>query len=179
MPIQTRYRLFAFMLAGLAIACTPAPGPLGPTPGRSHRPRPSPSVPATSGSDAGPTLWEHWTELAAYRVAIPRAPSQHLAADHEGETLTNELAAAYPGVGPALSMPAGAVVLQRLYAPGAQTPEVLFAMVKRDPPAGATDSSWEYLVLDPAGLVTDRGPLDACARCHAEAPSDGLFGRAR
>lgn len=167
------------MLPGLAIACTPAPDPLGPTPGRSHRPRPGPSVPATSAPDAGATLWEHWPELAAYRVAIPRAPSQHLAADHEGETLTNELAATYPSVGPARSMPASAVVVQRLYAPGAQTPEVLFAMVKGDSPAGAVDGSWEYLVLDPAGLVTDRGALAACARCHAEAPSDGLFGRAR
>jgi hypothetical protein len=178
LPIQTRPFLFSFIVT-LGAACSPAPEPLGPTPGRSDRPHGGPSVPAASTPDAGATIWERWPEFAAYRVAIPRAPSQHLTADHEGETLANASAAAYPNLGPASPMPAGAVLVQRLYASGAQSPEVVFAMVKKEPPDAATPAAWEYLVLEPSGVVTERGMLESCARCHAEAPYEGLFGRAR
>jgi len=127
-------------------------------------------------------LWDRWSEVAAYPVAIARAPSQHLASDHEAETLANGAAAPYPNLGPAHLPSPGAVLVQRLYAPGAATPDVVLAMVKpavSAPPAPSADDDWEYLVLDPNGLITQRGALEACARCHAEAPHAGLFGRAR
>ena len=39
-------------------------------------------------------------------------------------------------------------------------------------PAGAT-------LIDPAGHVEQRGRLSLCARCHADAPHDHLFGTGR
>src|SRR4051812_27146173 len=81
--------VFTTAWAALGAACGPTPEPLGPAPGHSDRPRGGPLVPATSSADAGPILWERWAEVAAYRVAIARTPSQHLAADHEGEVLAS------------------------------------------------------------------------------------------
>lgn len=164
-----------------AAACSPASEPVAPFPGRSTRPAGGPTA-APSASSGAPVRWERWSELPGWRVAIERAPSQHLAAAHEAETLTNDAASAYPNLGPARRLEPGAALVQRLYAPGASSPEVIFAMVRRadgGTPGAADGSGWEYLVLDPDGFVTERGALDACARCHAEAPHDGMFGRAR
>jgi hypothetical protein len=174
--MQPHLNVFALLaVAFAASACSPGPEPIGPTSGPSNRPHEAPPVPATSTPDVVPAIWERWQEVSTYRVAVPRAPSQHLAADHEGETLASDSAAPYPDLGPAAAPAVGAALLQRLYAPGATVPETQFAMVKRAPESGG----WEYLVLDRSGVVTERGVLDACARCHAEAPHDGLFGRAQ
>lgn len=132
-------------------------------------------VPAGSSPDAGPVTWERWSEVAAYRVAIARMPSQHLAADHEGEVFASPNASSYPSLGPARMPPPGAVLVEKLYAPAATAPEVVFAMSR----SADADRSWEFLVLDPNGTVQQRGEIEACARCHAEAPHGGLFGRAQ
>ena len=86
-----------------AVSCGPPPAPLA-TPGRSNRPPGGPTVPAKPPIDAAPTRWERWAEVAAYRLAVPRAPSQHLAGDHEGEVLTSAAAAPYPVLGPAVAL---------------------------------------------------------------------------
>jgi hypothetical protein len=175
---------------GAIAACGATSEPLPLSPGRSTLPPGGPTA-APSASARAPERWDRWGELAGWRVAIERTPSQHLAADHEAETLANDAAAAYPSLGPARHLGPGAVLAQRLYAPGSAIPEVVFAMVRRAEPAspgaegagaegvGAEGAGWEYLVVDPGGFVAERGDLAACARCHAEAPHDGLFGRAQ
>lgn len=179
MVIQTRLRSLVFA-ALVVVACGPAPDPLGPTPGRSNRPRGGPPVPAPPLADAGPKTWERWSELPDYRVAVRRAPSQHLAADGEAETLANEVATSYPDVGPARTLPPGTVLAERLFEPGAADATILFAMVKSAPsPTSPADGAWEFLVVEPGGLVQERGAIEACVRCHAEAPHDMVFGRAR
>lgn len=35
---------------------------------------------------------------------------------------------------------------------------------------------WEYLLLDENGAIEQQGQLTQCARCHAEAASDSVFG---
>lgn len=40
-------------------------------------------------------------------------------------------------------------------------------------------TSWEYLRLSPDGAIEARGALPLCRRCHAEAPSDSVFGPSR
>jgi hypothetical protein len=35
---------------------------------------------------------------------------------------------------------------------------------------------WDYVVARPDGVIEARGALPLCARCHAEAPADSLFG---
>jgi hypothetical protein len=177
LPIQTRLRVLAFA-ASTALACGPAPDALGPTPGRSNRPRGGPPVPASTAADARPKLWERWSEVAEYRLAVGRMASQHLAADQEAETRANGAAAAYPDLGPARTPTPGSVLVQRLFERGAAAPSVLFAMEKSAASPGDA-AAWEFLVLDPAGLVQERGALEACVRCHAEAPHDMVFGRAR
>jgi len=38
------------------------------------------------------------------------------------------------------------------------------------------EGGWQYVVVDAQGLVEDEGTLAGCARCHAEAVGDSLFG---
>lgn len=168
------------LAASALLACTPTSEGVPPFPGRSTRPPGGPTAAPTAAAQA-PVRWDRWPELVGWRVAIARSPSQHLAADHEAETLTSPEAASYPHLGPARRLPPGSALVQRLYTAGATTPEVLFVMVRRaDPETPSADgSSWEYFVLDPDGFITARGALPTCVRCHAEASHDGLFGRAQ
>ncbi|MEZ4298055.1 MAG: hypothetical protein R3B70_24065 [Polyangiaceae bacterium] len=199
--MQTSFaRHRAALLAGLAftaalVACGPPTEPVGPYPGKSTRPAGGPTV-APPPTALPPARWSRWDELATFRVAIPRAPSQHLAADHDAETLASPEAPAYPQLGPARTPAPGAALVQRLYAPEGTTPELYFVMSRTpvapapsaDAPAPLADASaassapaptWDFAILDAAGFVTESGSIPACARCHAEAPHDGLFGRAR
>ena len=49
-------------------------------------------------------------------------------------------------------------------------------MAKRPPGSDTAAGDWEYAVVTPTGDVETRGSLAPCVRCHAEAPSDRLFG---
>ena len=46
----------------------------------------------------------------------------------------------------------------------------IYAMSKRD------SGAWDYVVAEPDGAIIARGDLPLCARCHAEAPADSVFG---
>lgn len=155
------------------------------SPGRSNRPAGGATVPAKSAS--APVKWERWSEVASYRIALPRAPSQHFGGDHEAEVLANPAASAYPDLGPARQLGEGSVLVERLYPVGGDAPDAILAMVRKpaeapkagegtveEPPFG-----WELVILEPDGTVEARGEVEACARCHAEAPHDGVFGRAQ
>lgn len=170
---RTNLPLFAVCL----LACSSPTEPLPVAPGHSERPRGGPTVPAPLAPPP-PGPWARWPEVATYRIAVARAPSQHLAGDHEAEILASPEAAAYPDLGPAKPLSPGSALVERLYLPGAATPDIVFAMAA---PTEVTPSGapWEFLVLAPNGTVEERGPLETCARCHAEAPNDGVFGRAR
>jgi hypothetical protein len=85
----------------------------------------------------------------------------------------------YPLRGPATAAPAGAVLLERLFAVGGAQPLTYFAMIKRAPGYDPAGGDWEYMVLTPDGEIDARGRLPLCARCHAEAPHDHLFGGGR
>lgn len=54
----------------------------------------------------------------------------------------------------------------------------LFVM-QRDANAGGGESAWTYATVDPSGEVTALGRLEACIRCHRDAPYEGLFGLER
>ena len=88
-------------------------------------------------------------------------------------------AGTYPALGPSSRLPAGATLAERLFAPGAPAPLAYFVMVKRAPGFDAAGGDWEYLVVSPAAEIEQRGALPLCARCHAEAPHDHLFGPGR
>jgi hypothetical protein len=133
------------------------------------------SAPKATAPDK-PTRWELADRLSTFRKAAPRARSQHLGGEHDAEVLANDVATAYPTLGPLRALPAGSALVEALYAPNQADVAAYFAMVKQ---ASAAGSSWEYLVVSSSGMVEQRGALTLCARCHAEAPHDHVFGRPR
>lgn len=132
------------------------------------------SVPKASADK--PTRWEYMDTLSTFRKAAPRARSQHLGGDHDAEVLANETAAAYPTLGPLRQLPAGSVLVEALYAPNQTEVAMYFVMVKQP---STTSSAWDYAVISTTGMVERRGASTLCARCHAEAPHDQIFGRPR
>lgn len=122
--------------------------------------------------------WDLPAQLALARPAVPRFRSGHLTGELEGDVLAAS-AGPYPKLGPDTQMPPGATLIERLFQPGSATPAAYFAMVKRQPGFDPAGGDWEYLVVSAAGQTEQRGNLPLCARCHAEAPHDHLFGRGR
>lgn len=123
--------------------------------------------------------WELAGRLRTFRRATSRGRSQHMNGDMEAEVLASEEASVYPTLGPLRRLPGGAVLVEAHYAAGSAAPEVYFAMVKRAPGFDPAGGDWEYLIVEPSGDVAQRGRLPLCARCHAEAPHDRLFGGPR
>ncbi len=166
------------LLSMLTAACTPAAdtssssaaNPSAWSTDEGAAPRNAASVPAAPTT---PHRWELADRLGSLRKTTPRARSQHVAGEHDAEVLTNDEAAAYPSVGPQRPLAAGAVLVEALYAAGSADVAMYFAMAKQ--PGGG----WEYLVVRADGQVEQRGRLALCERCHAEAPDDHVFGRAR
>ncbi len=122
--------------------------------------------------------WDPDAQLRGLHPAAHRARSGHLTGEIEADVLAGG-AGVYPALGPGSKLPPGATLVERLFEPGAATPRVYFVMVKRAPGYDAPGGDWEYLVVDPGGAVEERGVLPLCARCHAEAPHDRLFGGGR
>jgi hypothetical protein len=140
--------------------------------GWSDRPAPSASAPPRPEE-----RWDLAEQLRPLRPSAPRGRSEHLGGTAEGEVLASP-ASGYPPRGPTGAAAAGATVVERLLDPaGAAT--AYFVMVKHPPGFDPAGGDWEYLVVAPDGRVEDRGKLALCARCHAEAPHDHLFGGGR
>ena len=134
---------------------------------------PPPAAPAPLGR------WEHAGELGAFR-SVGRVRSQHLGnGSTEAELLANEVASAYPALGPGRRLPAGSLLVERLGAAGSRETSVWFAMERQvATDAGTPTERWQFLVVRPDGELLARDP-PGCARCHAEAPFDGVFGPPR
>ncbi len=73
---------------------------------------------------------------------------------------------AYLSLRPGVTLPDGAVVAA-LHHDGP-----IYLMEKRD-------GRWTFHILGDDGRPTEHGPLALCARCHAEAQTDMLFGLPR
>lgn len=65
------------------------------------------------------------------------------------------------------------MIVEALRQTGATRVAIYLAMV-RTTVEGST--GWEYAVIDADGWVAP-GSSALCARCHSEAPRDGLFGK--
>jgi len=70
----------------------------------------------------------------------------------------------------------GSLLVKRHTSTSSAAPGPTFAMAKRDAGFYADGGDWEFVVLDAAGRLEDRGKLALCARCHAEATADWVFG---
>jgi hypothetical protein len=157
------------LAAGLA-ACAAGPRPHDPATDAGWSDRP-PAAPVER--------WDLAGQLRALHPAAKRARSEHLGGDLEGEVLANTAAGAYPPRGPASKLPPGATLVERLSEPGSNTPMVYFVMVKQPPGYDPPGGDWEYLTVVPDGRIEKRGKMPLCARCHAEAPHEHLFGGGR
>jgi hypothetical protein len=109
--------------------------------------------------------------LPSLREVLVIAPSRHMSGSLRAEVLANDAAApAYPPH-PGGAAPAGAMLVEVLRrAPGEP---VLAYLAMRKPAAGG---SWEHAILSPDRRLVARASTALCARCHAEAPRDGVFG---
>jgi hypothetical protein len=124
-------------------------------------------------------VWEHAGETSAYR-ALGKGPfpSQgHFADRWTAEVLGNEPAAiAFATLARSTVVPQGAVLMEKLAERATGTAGPIFAMEKRASGYFPAGGDWKYVVTDAAGRIEDEGQLSLCARCHAEAPADYLFG---
>ncbi|APR87436.1 hypothetical protein A7982_12785 [Minicystis rosea] len=142
---------------------------------------PSTSSPRAAPPRASAPLerWDLDAQLKTLRPVVKRAAaSGHLTGELEADVLAGS-AGTYPVLGPESRVPPGATLVERLFEPGGASPVAYFVMVKRPPGFDPGGNDWEYLVVTPGGSIEQRGPLPLCARCHAEAPHDRLFGAAR
>lgn len=73
----------------------------------------------------------------------------------------------YPSLGPGRALEAGTVVVEA-YPASADAPAVYYGMQRRN-------DGWAYAVTDERGTPRPEN-LAQCARCHADAPNQGLFG---
>jgi hypothetical protein len=113
-------------------------------------------------------------------VRIPgRDQSQHFGATVERTVRVNEAAAGYGTLGQGSTMPPGSLVVELHHGPDDE--RLLGAFVMSKMPAGSEPRTgdWEYVVLDAELRVLARGALAPCARCHAAARHDALFGPPR
>lgn len=141
----------------------------------------TPSSPSSRPGSPRAAILERWdldAQLKALRPTGKRGRSGHLTGEREADVLAGS-AATYPALGPGSRLEPGATLVERLFEPGGVTPTAYFVMVKRPPGFDPSGADWEYLVVTPGGAIEQRGPLPLCARCHAEAPNDRLFGGIR
>ena len=76
------------------------------------------------------------------------------------------------------AMPKGAVLVELHTDKRGGVPLDGFVMEKREAGFFPAGGDWDYAVIDHDGLVQQRGKLEFCARCHADAPADFVFVRA-
>ena len=61
------------------------------------------------------------------------------------------------------------IVKEKLGSADSTKPELLTAMIKRDPGFNPENGDWEYLVLDgAASTIVERGKLTRCSGCHTQ-----------
>lgn len=118
--------------------------------------------------------WSRFDEVAAW-PAINPAP---LPSNGHGtaNTLVSirvsaDVADSYRGLRPGLVLPTGTIVAAFHTDAKTGSPGPVFVMERQA-------DRWKYSALDADGRATEHG-LSLCERCHAEAPTNGLFGLPR
>lgn len=129
-------------------------------------------------SQASADPWAPMASVSSFPTADDRRlpSSGHNPPYWSGEVRVNPvLWATYPRLEPEKPAPEGAIALE-FHHDLAGNAQQIYAMEKRAAGFDPGGGDWEYLVINPQGLVETRGILPFCARCHAEAPHDHLFG---
>lgn len=120
--------------------------------------------------EAERTRWPRADELPTLAQIGGRAPSEHLDGAYERTVMVDAGAAGYANLTIATRFAPGALVVQRHHA--GDEVVALYVMERLAP---GDEGDWRYGVLDPA-LRLASTDTTLCARCHQEAPYQGLFG---
>lgn len=110
--------------------------------------------------------WPTFSDLDTFRV-LGTIPSEHRAARAFARISVNE--AATPYADGCVTLAPGAVIVASLSDAAEAPPTEHFVMERRE-------DRWRYFVVGVDGRVRS-GAAERCARCHADAPSDELFGQ--
>ena len=122
-----------------------------------------------------PVRNEHWADAVAAR-SWPLARDAFVSRGHGVRTFLAEVRVAPPNLeayrrlAPGQLMPVGAVVAAFHRSRETGAPSSIYVMTKRAP------DDWQFLVSEPDGTRDENWNLELCARCHAEAAADHLFG---
>ncbi|HMI83593.1 MAG TPA: hypothetical protein VK550_05830 [Polyangiaceae bacterium] len=101
----------------------------------------------------------------------------HFAGQWTAQVAVNETALpVYTLLAPSSRFDVGSVLVKKHTSTRTSAPGPSFAMSKREAGFYPEGGDWEYVVLDAEGHLEDRGKLALCARCHAEANADWVFG---
>jgi hypothetical protein len=160
---------------GLVTGCGPREPPLT-SPGTSTASAVGSS--RSAGARDAAVQWERFAELATFKsMGAPFVSRGHFAGRWKVEVFANATASdLYPRLARSSQFAAGAVLAKKHAEKDSGAPGPVFAMVKREAGYFREGGDWEYVVTDPEGWIEDRGPLLPCARCHAEATADWVFG---
>jgi hypothetical protein len=131
--------------------------------------------PSTSHADAGPPS-DLGIDLQSVRsVGNAFVSKGHFAGRWNAQVAVNDTArSTYTNLGASSRFAVGSLLVKKHATPSAPGP--IFAMAKRDLGFFPEGSDWEYVVIDAAGRLEERGKLPLCARCHAEGNADAVFG---
>ena len=170
----------------LAACSTPAHPPSataddgwGPSLDDDNAPRTKPVVPRALPIPVSQRKrWTRADEIAALTVLNRRTPSEHLDGILDRTVAINALARDYATLTRTTAMPEGALIVQRHHPRGSDQTSVYFVMERRAPGTDKTTRDWRFLVLDAELRVAAEKNLALCARCHVDAPNNGLFGYA-
>jgi hypothetical protein len=162
-------------LAGLVAGCGPRePALVNPGVSTANRLGGASAARDPDGGAAG----DAGVDLPSARpVGKPFVSRGHFAGRWTAEVAVNDTAlATYTHLAASSRFGVGSLLVKKHTTTSAPAPGPTFAMTKRDPGFFPQGGDWEYVVLDAAGQLEDRGKLALCARCHAEGNGDFAFG---
>jgi hypothetical protein len=120
--------------------------------------------------------WAHADAIDTLAVVPTRSPSEHLDGVFDRTVAVNAGAAAYAELTPTSTVPPGALLVQRHHPRGSDRVVAYFVMEKLALGRATSSLDWRFLVLDDQLRVAADENLALCARCHADAPFNGVFG---
>ncbi len=181
-----RVALPAFFL--LAASCAPAP-PTAPDtsedgwgPSLSERDGPPKKPVAPRALPIAESKRERWAradEMPKLSLLSGRSPSEHLDGVFDRTVMVDAAVSGYRTLTATTTMVAGALIVQRHHPRGAERVIAYFIMEKLEKGARPHARDWRFLVVDEKLRVAADQQLSLCARCHADAPFNGLFGVGR
>jgi len=156
------------LCVALGVCASCAPAAQGPLAGSSDawkkgsEPEPLPAPPAST--------WEVYAQAKQWPTAnaAPFISRGHQPEQPVDVRVSPEIRATYSDLVVDSTFPDGSVLTELSRAPGGRG----YAMRKEG-------GNWQFFALDGNGGLLSSGALSLCAGCHAQAPSDGVFGLPR